>query len=94
MSRFGISQNFRNATLLGRFARTEHETKNDKAPKEPKEPKIVADNESSSSSSSSSASVPTASKKVKKLSTSQSQPSANKLSAVTARYVTKSADHL
>lgn len=89
MSRFGISQNFRNATLLGRFARTEHETKNDKASK--KAPKIVLDNESSSSSSSS---VPPTSKKAKKLSASQSQPSANKLSAVTARYVTKSADHL
>lgn len=75
MSHFGISQNFRNATLLGRFARTEHETKNDKGPKAAV---------SSSSSSSSSSSKPK----------SASQPSANKMSAVTARYVTKTADHL
>lgn len=80
MSHFGISQNFRNAKLLGRFARTEHETKNKKA-------KIVVEDESSSSSSSS---VKTKKTKV----VSQSQPSANKLSAVTARYITKSADHL
>jgi hypothetical protein len=83
MSQFGISQNFRNAKLLGRFARTEHETKNKKA-------KIVVEDESSVSSSSSSSSVK--SKKTKVV--SQSQPSANKLSAVTARYITKSADHL
>jgi hypothetical protein len=79
MSHFGISQNFRNATLLSRFARTEHETKNDKKI----EAVVVADSASSSSTS----------KKTKKKA-SQSQPSANKLSAVTARYVTKSADHM
>lgn len=80
MSHFGISQNFRNAKLLGRFARTEHETKNKKA-------KIVVEDDSSSSLSSS--------VKLKKTKVvSQSQPSANKLSAVTARYITKSADHL
>lgn len=83
MSHFGISQNFRNATLLSRFARTEHETKNDKDPK-----KIAAAVDSSSSSTSST------SKKTKKSSAVESHPSANKLSAVTARYVTKSADHL
>lgn len=82
MSQFGISQNFRNAKLLGRFARTEHETKN-------KKPKIVVAEDDSSESSSASSSK---SKKAKVV--SQSQPSANKLSAVTARYVTKSADHL
>ena len=89
MSQFGISQNFRNAKLLGRFARTEHETKN-------KKPKIVAvvEDESSESSSSSSASSASSSKSKKAKVVSQSQPSANKLSAVTARYVTKSADHL
>ena len=86
MSHFGISQNFRNATLLSRFARTEHETKNNKEPSKI-EAAVGADSSSSSSTS----------KKTKKKSStsvSNSQPSANKLSAVTARYVTKSADHL
>ena len=71
MSHFGISQNFRNASVLGRFARTEKETKNEK------------DDEKESSSSS-----------VSKSSKSESQPSATKMMAVTARYVTKSSDHL
>jgi hypothetical protein len=70
MSHFGISQNFRNASVLGRFARTEKETKKDEK-----------DDEKESSSSVST-------------SKSESQPSATKMMAVTARYVTKSSDHL
>jgi hypothetical protein len=51
MSHFGISQNFRNASVLGRFARTEKETKKDEVKEE-----------SSSSSSSKSESQPSATK--------------------------------
>lgn len=89
MSRFGISQNFRNATLLGRFARTEHETKNSKDEK-------VSSTSSSSSSVDTPSTVASTNKSVKKQTKSSltAQPSANKMSAVTARYVTKSADHL
>ena len=84
MSRFGISQNFRNVTLLGRFARTEHGLK-----------KGIKVSTTDSSSSVSEVPSKTPLKVVKKMNKSlTSQPSANKLSAVTARYVTKSADHL
>lgn len=70
MSKFGISQNFRNASLLGRFARTDQINKNAKDVKDAK-------NVSSSSSS------------VEK----PERESAAKLTAVTSRYVTRSADH-
>ena len=55
MSHFGISQNFRNASVLGRFARTEKETKKDEVKEE-------SSSSSSVSSSSKSESQPSAAK--------------------------------
>jgi hypothetical protein len=80
MSNFGISQNFRNASILGRFARTDQINE------------AVAKKSAASSSGESAPVKSTAS--VSSTSSDNIRASATKLTSVTSRYVTRSADHM
>jgi len=83
MSNFGISQNFRNASILGRFARTDQINE-----AVAKKSAVSSSGESATVKSTSSTSS------VSSVSSDNIRTSATKLTSVTSRYVTRSADHM